>query len=197
MDRADQTQTETKRDRVRRLLIQPLADRGFRFKAGTPAERQRELLDQLADDMAYLSDESLQVLEQCMRAKGEGTSRCFWPSLATFDGFAQAREPRPLGELPAVLRWFASAAGRAALDGDRLVAEYLFWQRHRRPPVRQLEQQAVAEEAARINRQAEAIRDRRDRGGAPTSDDLAWLAWHDDLLARVRSYLRAVEGDAA
>ena len=44
---------ETGRDRVRRLLLAPLQAGGMRFKRGTKDEQRQ--LDQIADDLAYLS----------------------------------------------------------------------------------------------------------------------------------------------
>ena len=58
---------ETNRARVRRLFIDPLVKEGMRFKHHTSAEDQRRKLDQMADDLGYLSDESLRVMAACMR----------------------------------------------------------------------------------------------------------------------------------
>ncbi|HBM60862.1 MAG TPA: hypothetical protein DD444_16945 [Citreicella sp.] len=190
-----QTTTETNRDRVRRLLIEPLARRGFRFAKGTPPEEQTKRLNDLADSMGYLSDESLRVLEQCMRAKGQGSSRCFWPDLASFEGYAEAREPRPLGELPGVLRWFRSAAGAEALLGNRLVAEYEFWTARKRPPVSDRERAAVARRAVDHASKAERVRDRINRGLTPFEGDAEWLQWFDQTEAKVRGYLAAQDGN--
>lgn len=188
----EQDKPETNRSRVRRLLIEPLTERGFRFRAGTPVADQRKRLDDLADELGYLSDAALIDLEICLRVKGEGSAKCFWPALATFDAYAQVREPRPLGELPQLLRWFASEAGRQALEGDRLVAEYLFWQKFRHPPVKPHDQKAVAEKASNFARRVGIIRERQARGVPVDLDDLGFLRWHDELLARVTGYL----GDA-
>ncbi|MCA0945870.1 hypothetical protein LCM08_13200 [Salipiger pacificus] len=191
------TTTETNRDRVRRLLIAPLQARGFRFPKGTEQSEQVKRLDAIADSMGYLGDESLRVLEQCMRAKGQGSARCFWPELASFEGYAEAREPRPLGELPTVLRWFRSVAGREALAGNRLVAEYQFWTEKKRPPTSYREKAAVTRRASEHASKVERVRDRISRGLLPFDGDGEWLAWYDETEAKVRGYVDAAQdGDA-
>ncbi|WP_146592334.1 hypothetical protein [Puniceibacterium confluentis] len=195
----DQTdQTETKRDRVRRLVIEPLTGRGFRFPRVMPEADQRKALDALADALTYMSDEGLRRVSEALRTKGEGSAKCFWPCLATVEGFAEVCERRPLSELPALLRWFASAAGHEALIGDRLVAEYLFWQDRKRPPVHPRDREIVARRAVEMASKAERIRDRIGRGLQPFDDDGEWLRWYEHLGKRVNGYVSAdQQGDAA
>lgn len=192
-----QDKKEANRERVRRLLIDPLASRGFRFAKGTPEEEQRKQLDGLADLVGYMTDSGLMVLEESLRTKGEGSQRCFWPSHASIGGLAEAFEARPLEELPGLLRWFASEAGRLALADERLVAEYLFWKSKKRPPVLMQDRKLVSDHAAEMRSKAERIRDRISRGVAPLFDDGEWLAWFDKTEAKVRGYLAHHHGEAA
>ena len=74
-------QVETKRDRVRRLVFTPLAERGFRFPRAFDADDQRKAMDAMIDTVTYLSDDALRALEQSLRSKGDGSARCFWPSI--------------------------------------------------------------------------------------------------------------------
>ena len=55
----EQTTTETNRDRVRRLFINPMIELGFRFPHRTPEDIVRKRLDRMADDLGYLTDENL------------------------------------------------------------------------------------------------------------------------------------------
>ena len=192
-----QDRKEANRERVRRLVIEPLAARGFRFAKGVADEDQRKALDGLADLIGYMSDGGLRVLEESLRTKGEGSQRCFWPSHATIGGLAEAFESRPLDELPGLLRWFASEAGRLALADERLVAEYLFWKSKKRPPVSPQDRKLVADHAAEMRSKAERIRDRISRGVAPLFDDGEWLAWFDKTEAKVKGYLAQHQGEAA
>ena len=170
--------TETKRDRVRRLLIDPLKADGFRFARGVTAEDAKTRLDRLADDLAYLKDDGLDALRVSLRTKGEGAARCFWPAPATVLGLAESFQRRPLDELPALLRWFASAAGGAAVLGDRLVAEYWFWTMHKRPPVKPMDKKVVADKAEEWRRRVELAKDRIARGHTMPDDDAQWLQWY-------------------
>lgn len=188
---------EGKRDRVRRLLIVPLAEDGMRFRHGTPADKQKQMLDRLADDLSYMSDAGLLALREWMRSHGDGASKSFWPVPVAVITTAESFEPRPLEELPALRRWFASAAGRAALDGNRLVAEYEFWRKFKRPPVQPRDRDAVARRAAEWLSKAERIEDRLARGLAPLHDDADWLEWYLSTTARAKALVVAKVEDAA
>jgi hypothetical protein len=191
---------ETKRDRVRRLLIDPLKADGFRFAKGVTAEDAMTRLDRLADDLAYLKDDGLIALRFSLRTKGEGAARCFWPTPATVLGLAESFQRRPLDELPALLRWFASAAGGAALLGDRLVAEYWFWTMHKRPPVKPLDKRVVSEKAEDWRRRVELAKDRIARGHSIPDDDAQWLEWYQSKVAYVEGLVgnqSGVSEDAA
>jgi hypothetical protein len=192
-----QEKKEANRERVRRLVIDPLTVRGFRFAKGAAEDEQRKHLDGLADLIGYMSDAGLRVLEESLRTKGEGSQRCFWPSHASIGGLAEAFEARPLEELPGLLRWFASEAGRLALADERLVSEYLFWKSKKRPPVSVQDRKAVAEHAAEMRSKAERVRDRIRRGFAPLYDDGEWLRWFEATEARVKSFLSQEHGEAA
>lgn len=194
MDGAPQPeQAESKRDRVRRLLLEPLAADGFRHRRGDDPDKARDQLDRVADALAYMSDDQLAVLRVALATKGEGAAHCFWPSYATIVGLAEAFAPRPVEELPELVRWFRSAAGSAALTGDRLVAEYLFFRKRKRPPLRPAEQAMIAERAAGWRRRLVLIAEREGRGLAPDADDLAFRDWYRGLEARVA----ALVGEAA
>ncbi len=177
--------TETKRDRVRRLLIDPLKADGFRFAKGVTAEDAKTRLDRLADDLAYLKDDGLDALRVSLRTKGEGAARCFWPAPATVLGLAESFQRRPLDELPALLRWFASAAGGAAVLGDRLVAEYWFWTMHKRPPVKPMDKKMVADKAGEWRRRVELAKDRIARGHTMPDDEAQWLQWYQGKVTYV------------
>jgi len=189
--------TESKRGRVRRLLLEPMQQAGFHFKRGMPEASQVKALDRMADALGYLSDTGLVTLRSCLMTKGEGSARTFWPGFATVVGFADAFHPRPLEEVPELLRWFRSTAGRAALEGDRLVAEFMFWQKKKRPPLSDADHKRVNDRAAEWNRRREVILDRQARNVGNAPDDQAWLAWYDALHQRVSALVADGQGKAA
>jgi hypothetical protein len=182
---ADGVTEESKRGRVRRLLIDPLESDGFRFSKRVDAKAGRAALDRIADDLAYMTDAGLTGLRVSLRTKGEGAQRCFWPAVATILGFAEAFEKRPLSELPALLRWFASVAGEGAQMGDRLVAEYWFWVQNKRPPVNDRDRKVVLDKADKLRRRVELARDRARRNALNDPDEVLFLRRYDERLAYV------------
>jgi len=183
---------ETKRDRVRRLLIGPLRENGFRFKHGTAPEAQQKALDRIADDLGYMSDRHLSVLAASLATKGEGSSRNFWPGYATIIGLAEAFQPRPLEGWPALVSWFGSAAGAQALAGNRLLAEFQFFQQKKRPPLSDQDRNAIAARAEDHQRQFELITD-RERRGVMRDGDQRWLDWYERELACVEALVRGAQ----
>ena len=181
---------ETNRARVRRLFIDPLVKDGMRFRRQTSAEDQRRKLDQMADDLGYLSDESLRVLAACMRTKGEGSSKVFWPSRVSILGFAEARERMPLQDVPGLRSWFVSAAGRkAAAVPGRLISEYVFWKNHKRPPRGDREWSIVTNRAEDYARRVELIEDRLHRGVTVTEEENSWLQRYHETEEMLRGWL--------
>jgi len=195
---------QSNRDRVRQLLFVPLA---FRFKAGSDLVEGRRMLDRIADDLGYLSDAELATLLACVQTKGEGSCKAFWPSAATFRGWAEVVRPRPLDELPALVSWFASVEGpRAKADGT-LVALWRWFEEKKIPPYQPEMRAVVAKRAADYARRLAVIADRQARGvfdparHATDADDAAFAGWHAQRLAHVEAVLLACRarkaGDAA
>lgn len=175
-EQAVEQPSEAGRARVRRLCLDPLARDGMRYPAKVPPEDARRKLDQLADDLAYLSDAGLRVLATSLRTKGEGSAKCFWPSRITVLGYAEAFQKRPLADMPGLRSWFASAAGRdAAAEPGRLIAEYAFWNRHKHPPFAPAHQQRVASHAGDIARRIDLLSEREAREVPLDADDRRWL----------------------
>jgi len=188
---------ESKRDRVRRLLIAPLQADGFRFRKNVAVEKVQGKLDQLADDLGYLSDAALADLRVSLRTKGAGADKCFWPERVTVLALAQARQPRPLEELPGILSWFASAAGREALLVDRLVAEYQFWTRSTRPPLNDGEWRGVEAKAAEMRSRLDLLEDRERRGVLRDEADGRWLDGYRKRRAYVAGLVQGAGKGAA
>ncbi|NVK57312.1 MAG: hypothetical protein HWE26_17045 [Alteromonadaceae bacterium] len=194
---SEEQKTETKRDRVRRLLLTPLAEMGFRWKRGTTDEDGRKRLDRVADDLAYLTDQNLDRLFLALQDKGEGSARCFWPEHATFVAYAQLAQPRPLSEMPGIASWFGSEAGRRAEEEGKLVAELRFWTVKRRPPMNDAERRRIAERAAEMRDRVARLCDKLDRGWSILPADAEWLAaYRRDEAAAQALRLEAKKGAA-
>lgn len=162
---------ETKRDRVRRLLFAPLS---FRAPKAMGPEDERKMLDTLADELAYLSDHGLTTLAAMLATRGEGTARCFWPGIATFRAFAHLVEPRPVAEVPALRRWFASVEGpKARLEGT-LVETFDWFQKHHAPPVTDGARRMVLAEAEANARRLCIVTEKRAAGLVVAPEDADW-----------------------
>ena len=193
MEKAE-AQTDSARGRVREVLVTGL---GFRFPKGVSEDLGRKRLDRICDDLVYLSPESLRRLVGALRTKGEGSSRCCWPERATFLAFAELVQPRALEDAPGVASWFASAAGQSAVEGDRLVAEFLFWQRHKRPPLTPGDRMSIEEHARELRSRRRRACFNRSGGRGAVLDDAAWLPWFEGVHARALALVEAGRQGAA
>lgn len=182
---------ETKRDRVRRLLLDPL---GFRWPKGTDEAEGRRTLDGIADELAYMTDASLEALRGILAPKGEGSSRCFWPARATFVGFAEVVQPRPVGEIPALVRWFRSVEGPRAVAEGTLVETWSWFEKHKAPPVNDRQRAMVAERAAENRRRLTILAERRAAGLSVDPGELSFERWYRTLE---RSCTEIVERERA
>ena len=183
-------QPETKRDRSRRLFIQPMLDLGWRKPGNVKADKHAEMLVSLADHLAYLSDESFARLREVMRTKGAGNLRDMWPPLARILSYAELVEPRDLTQLPAMLRWFRSSAGQRAEAENRLVEEYGFWCRNKRPPLHDGEFRQICEKAEANQSRASLITDRIRRGVSVPGADHDWMRRYQDRLYQLRELVK-------
>ncbi|WP_347311379.1 hypothetical protein [Defluviimonas sp. SAOS-178_SWC] len=167
----DMAHAETNRGRIRRILLDPL---GFRFPKKVEPEEAQRRLDRIADDLGYLADASLKALEEMLRSKGQGSDRNFWPDHATFIGFAEVIQPRPLDELPALRSWFGSVEGPRAIAEGTLVETYGWIARRKVPPYTPQARALVLEEAAQNARRLSIIAERKAAGLSVATDDLDW-----------------------
>lgn len=177
----DRMQVETKRDKVRRLVFAPL---GFRHRRERAEEDGRKWLDDLADELGYMSEDRLKALAELMRGQGEGAARNFWPDRATFIGFAEMLEPRPLDQLPAVCSWFGSVEGPRAIEAGTLVETWQYIHRTKKPPYTEQARRVIDEQAAMSKRRIEVIADRRRAGLSVDADALAWERWYLQVQAQ-------------
>lgn len=187
-DSGDGLGAQSNRDRVRGLLFEPL---GFRFPRAVDADAAKKALNRIADDLSYLTDASLAALREMLRTKGEGSSRNFWPDHATFIGFAEVIQRRPIEDLPALSSWFGSIEGpRAALQGI-LVETFLFIADRKMPPVTDGARRQVATKAAENSRRLLIITERRAAGLTIEAGELEFERWYNDQLVRCEALMRS------
>jgi hypothetical protein len=186
------SEPETKRDRVRRLLIQPLTEKGFKKPGNVKADGHRVVLDKLADDLAYMSDHSLHVLHDMLKSKGQGRDHDVWPARATVLFLAEHIQPRPVEELPGLLRWFKSVEGPKAAREGTLVETWAYFRKYKRPPIHA--QRQILEEAQSNRRKLELSRDRMRRNVA-RPEDVEFVERYQKRLAYCQKIVE--EGQAA
>lgn len=166
---------ESNRDRVRRVLIEPL---GFRFPRGTEEDAQRKALDALADELAHMSETDLQVLAAILRPRGQGKDRNLWPDRATIRAFAHEVRPRPLDHEPALLRWFGSVEGPRAIAEGTLVETAQYFARNLAPPVTEGARRVIRAKAEEAARRLRIVEERRATGRPVDPQEAEWARWY-------------------
>lgn len=187
----DGEKSESKRARVRRLLIDRLTAIGMRFPKTTPDKEARRVLDSLCDALAFASDDTLTAVAEWARCHGDGASKSFFPPVVAFVTTAEAYEPRQLEDVPAIASWFASRAGEAAHAQGRLVAEFLFVEGRKRPPLSDAEKSKITAKASEWNRQMELAGDRVGRGFTLDARDQQFVDWYNGVHARAMGLVKA------
>lgn len=181
---------EGRRERVRRILFDPLAELGFRRPGGMTVERFSHVQTRLADDLAYMSDASLVALRDMLKARGEGSARNVWPAQASIYALAEMVQPRPFEEIPGLLRWFRSVEGPRAMAAGTLVETWGYFHRHKRPPI--MAGRQLAERAA-DNRRRLALIAEKAAVGLASEDDLRWSEGYQRRLDYCRKMVTGEE----
>ena len=188
---------ETKRDRVRRLLIHPLVDpiTGLgmrRNKQIMDQDRFKATLDRLCDELGYMSDLGLQTLYGFLKTKGEGRNRDILPPRATILGYAELVEDCPIERIPAMASWFGSVEGPKAQTEGTLVETYRFIRKFKRPPNGPNAQQRIHAKA-KENRSALEHANGMIARGRDIDEHQAFIAAYDADLAAATALLPVAE----
>lgn len=185
------TDTETNRDRVRRLVVTPLQNKGMRYPKAVIRDDAVKALDAVCDALAFASDRTLAAVCAWAACNGEGSQRCFFPALISFVSVAEAYQPRDLEEVPAVASWFRSRAGEEARREGRLVAEFLFFEKKKRPPLHDAERKTILDKAAQWARDLHLHNDRIDRGVEPGVSSRQFVAYYRRVEQRADALVDA------
>ncbi|MBN8291041.1 hypothetical protein JI664_03595 [Rhodobacter sp. NTK016B] len=174
---------ETNRDRVRRLLLDAL---GFRFPKKITEAEGRAMLDRIADELAYMTDEALATLARMLRVHGQGSARNFWPDRATFINFAHVCQPLPLEADPKLVSWFASVEGERMVQDGTLVETWDYFEAKRIPPATPQARALVLSRAQEAARRVQIATEKQAAGWAVEPNEAAWvrayLARRDRLI---------------
>lgn len=206
---------ETKRDRVRRIVFNPLDEEGIRPNpkvteirgedgkvTETREERHRRFLDALADSIAHMGDESLAALREAIKfntlgdgkptGKRRGWRGC-WPSRIDVLDWANAIEKFPMDKVPGLKGWFASVEGPRALENDIAVETFEWIRDHKRPPYRDRDIKTIQHRAAERRREVTRCRERLQRGPDASAENQ--LSRYNYRLDTVRKLIREFRGD--
>ena len=181
--------------RVRRVLIDPLVDRGMVRKRGVTVEDHDRFLDGLAARLAYMSEANLSALSEVVVIYAEGPKKNQWPVDVSICNWARRLQEPPASVSRLVRTYLQSGAGRAAKEGGYLVELFFYLKKHGAPP--------NAYSLSEIRRKGEdnasrrrLIRERKGRGTARQSD-LDWLQFYLETRTRVLDIINASAGVAA
>lgn len=194
--------SETNRDRVRRLLWQPLEALGLKRPRRMTLGALEAMQIDLADKLAWMSDDGLDLLADTVERLAGGPLKDEWPSAATVMNFARRIEPQREPEPRIVRSWMGSAAGRAAWNSDHehgpdLAVELLAHLRRRRLPPTEFDMTTLRQRAADVARDVRLARGRVQRGVA-TDDDLRMIAARERMRDEARALVSGGEAtDAA
>lgn len=186
---------ETKRDRVRRLLINPLTATGMRKQSRMKEPEFAEMLIRLADKLSYLPDLTLEGLVAWCTKNARGKERNQWPDEVAIVSQAMSLQPPPARSCPYVVSVLRSKAGDRAAEMGYLTELYMA-ARNYGPPFSKLNLQRIAREAQANLAELEKVQSSVTRGVA-TLERQQWLNWylrHQSEALEIRS---AKEGNAA
>jgi len=112
MDSAAQAEGEV---RVKTLLITPLENRGLAKPAGLTKQAFEDMKHSLCAKLAYMTDLSLQALEETAAASPGGKDRDRFPIANTILAMAGQIQPPGDDASPLIRKVFAEALGRDAI----------------------------------------------------------------------------------
>ncbi|OWU83818.1 hypothetical protein ATO6_15420 [Oceanicola sp. 22II-s10i] len=187
------TTAETKRGRVRRLVIHPCQEAGIRFPARTDEAKNRAFLARLCDELDYLTDQHLTQVADWITRNGDGSARCFWPARAGILGTAHRYQPRLLEET-SLGGYLQSRAGEDAVARGDLVEVFLYLEKHLRPPRKDGPDPAwdlLRGRIAEVRREVILTRDRAARGFTPNAGERRQVEWFEGVEARAMALVEA------
>ncbi|MCI5096644.1 MAG: hypothetical protein MRY77_10055, partial [Rhodobacteraceae bacterium] len=132
------------------------------------------------------------VLHDMLKSKGQGRDHDVWPARATVLFLAEHIQPRPVEELPGLLRWFKSVEGPKAAREGTLVETWAYFRKYKRPPIHA--QRQILEEAQSNRRKLELSQDRMRRNVA-RPEDVEFVERYQKRLAYCQKIVE--EGQAA
>ena len=182
---------ESKRDRVRRVLIHPLERAGMRKQRRMTAAAHDEFLVRLADRLAYLREDQLRGLVPVLTRHAKGKDGNEWPDEVAIVKWAYGMEPPPFELNDYVVSVLRSRAGAVAKDNGYIV-ELLLAAQRLGPPFSKLNTERLRREGQQAAQERERLRRRMARGDEVPLERRQWLNWYG---AHEQTALAIMAGD--
>lgn len=176
------------RERVERLLLAPLEERGLRKQKRQSAEQLAAMKGRIAARLAYMSAEALVTLRLAVEHGARGEARNLWPDEISVMNWAHTIEPPPETHSPLVVSYMKSAAGRAAWGRCAFEAAALLRYLKRYGAPRDVSWISIREDAEEMRR---VLARARERGDAAVVAE--WEARKAEVLALVEGRVEADE----
>lgn len=168
--------TISNRERVRRVLIQPLCDWGMVRASRVTLADHDAMLARLVDGLAYMTDANLRGLLEVVTRHAGGPERKCWPAEITVRAWASKLQPRPWRENAYVHSVMRSAMGRNARALGYHVELFLLAKDIGPPPSR-YQLNKLLDRSKDAQRKRERVEAQVARGTA-VLDDVRWLEWY-------------------
>lgn len=164
----EQTETQSGRDAVRTLLIEPLRLAGLvRARKFTIAEHDAQM-KKLVNRLAYMRADNLITLFETVIDNAVGDRATQWPAYALIWKWARRLQMPPDNERHIMNSWLRSVEGPIARQGGYLAELYLWLKKHGRPP--------SDYDTARIRDEAKDRTHRRELGSRLDLDEMEYYA---------------------
>ena len=166
-------QTETGAARVKRVVLEPLAELGLARPAGMSAALFEKAQSGFANNLGYMSEEGLLSLRLSIEGNLLGKNKNRWMDPATVYAWARSIEPEPATEPELVLSFLRSRAGEEALRGGYAAELRKYLSKYRRPPLPNFLHRLGVEAEAN---QSRVVRIEENRAcGRARPEELNWL----------------------
>lgn len=186
-------QAETKRDRVRRVLISPLLRAGMRKQTRMSVEDYQAMLVRLADKLGFMSEENLRGLVPVLTRNAKGREHNQWPDEVAIVKWAYSVQVPPPRECDYVVSVIRSHAGQLARERGYL-PELLMEARKLGPPFSKVNIDRLERLGRDSRRERDRLRRRLDIGETIRQERQDWLDWYDRHEREALSIMADVHG---
>lgn len=177
------------RARVVECFIQPLTRAGMARRHRQSEAALSDMLDRLANRLAYMTAENLAALVEVVERYASGKDRSGWPPEVSICNWARDLQSPPASESRLVRSYLQSGAGDAAAVGGYLVELFAYLKKFGAPP-NEYACATIRQEAEDNSRRRAQIAREHEQGTA-SPRDLAWLQGYMDARRRCLDIISA------